>query len=76
MKKLIAVLAAAGAAAGLAVAVPASASGPSKPAWLHVGHVRHYRDCHGAGVIVWQSPRPGVNGTSALHCRNGKTFLS
>jgi hypothetical protein len=39
---------------------------------LHVGHVRHYGDCHGAGVIVWQSH----GNTSALHCRNGKTFLS
>jgi hypothetical protein len=40
--------------------------------WLRFGPVRHFDDCHGLGQRVSQ-----VNGnTSALHCKNGKTFLS
>jgi len=74
------VLAAAGAIAVAGAVIPAAAaaapSGHPRPSWLHIGRVRHYDACHGKGVIVWQAPVPGGGGTSALHCKDGKTFLS
>lgn len=63
-----------------AALAPANASTGRPNQWLHVGRVGRYpgqcapRGKDDWGVVVWSRAAP--HGSSALICRNGRTFTS